>query len=124
MKKIDCDKCIQMSHCCQTGSWADLEEAKKIVELGLKGQFYHLEKDDDFPSGYRVGTCIDCNPCTFLTPDGLCSIHIVDYNLKPKMCKDFPYENGELAPFVNELCIMHKVSKRKKSKRSSKKTSK
>jgi hypothetical protein len=110
MKKIDCDKCVQMSHCCQTGSWADLEEAKKIVELGLKGQFYHLEKDEDFPSGYRVGTCIDCN--------------IVDYNLKPRMCKEFPYEKGELAPFVNELCIMHKVSKRKKSKRSSKKISK
>ncbi|MGA2774582.1 MAG: hypothetical protein ABSE81_00735 [Candidatus Omnitrophota bacterium] len=119
MKKIDCNKCSQMSHCCQTGSWADLEEAKKILELGLKGEFYHLEKDPDFPSGYRIGTCIGCSPCTFLTPDGLCSIHIVDYNLKPAMCKEFPYEKGKLAPFVNELCIMHKKDKKKKSKKTS-----
>lgn len=118
MKKIDCRKCSDMSHCCSTGSWVDLEEAKKILGLGLKGEFYHLEKDPDYPSGYRIGTCIGCSPCTFLTPDGLCSIHIADYSLKPATCKEFPYEKGKFSPFVSALCIMHKKDKKKKKKAS------
>jgi Fe-S-cluster containining protein len=122
MKKIDCNKCDKQHTCCETGSWADLEEAKKILELGLKGDFFHLEKDKNFPSGYKVGTSYEYNGCSFLTKDGLCSIHSVSYELKPQTCKDFPYEKGKIAPFVEEICHLVKTNKvQLKKKRKNKK---
>ncbi len=117
MKKIDCQKCDKQHSCCDFGAWVDLEEAKKILSLGLKGDFYHLEKDKDFPSGYRVGTSVEDNRCSFLTSKGLCSIHRVNYNLKPSICKEFPYENGRLSPFADVLCSVVKAKKRKKNRK-------
>lgn len=113
MKKIDCSKCEKQSVCCSYGAWVDLEEAKKIVPLGLKGEFYHLEKDDDFPSGYKVGTSYENEPCSFLDSKGLCSIHVIDYGLKPAYCKQFPYEDGKLSPWVKHLCAKAKKSRKK-----------
>jgi Fe-S-cluster containining protein len=111
MKRIDCSKCKRGSECCKFGAWVDLEEAKKILALRLKGDFYHFEKDKDFPSGYKVGTSYEDNPCSFLTSDGLCAIHKVDYNLKPTHCKEFPYEKGRLSDFADVLCIEVKAEK-------------
>ncbi len=117
-KHIDCRKCPSQSDCCQTGAWADLEEAKKIASLGLKGEFFQLEKDKDFPSGYRIGTSYEYNACSFLDSDGLCSIHKLDYNLQPGSCKEFPYENDVVSPVAHELCTLHKIKmKNKKRKR-------
>jgi Fe-S-cluster containining protein len=113
---VDCIKCKRKHACCDFGVWVDLDEAKKILALGLKGDFYHLEIDKDSPSGYRVGTSYEDNACSFLTPEGLCSIHSVDYDLKPLHCKDFPYEDGKLAPLADVLCPAIK-SKKKTSKR-------
>ena len=46
---IDCFKCRNQADCCRFGAWIDLEEAKKILSLGIKGDFFHLELDkDDF----------------------------------------------------------------------------
>jgi hypothetical protein len=114
METIDCSQCKKQSVCCSYGAWVDLEEAKKIVTLGLKGEFYHLEKDDDFPSGYCVGTSYENEPCSFLDSDGLCSIHKIDYALKPTYCKEFPYENGQLSPFAEDLCALAKEKKARK----------
>ncbi|MDD5347285.1 MAG: YkgJ family cysteine cluster protein [Candidatus Omnitrophica bacterium] len=113
MKRIDCSKCKKGSACCKFGAWVDLEEAKKILSLNLKGDFFHFEKDDDFPSGYKVGTSIEDEPCSFLTPDGLCAIHKVDYNLKPTHCKEFPYERGRLSDFADVLCLEVMPKKRR-----------
>ncbi|MDD5044204.1 MAG: hypothetical protein PHU91_00680 [Candidatus Omnitrophica bacterium] len=117
MGKIDCCKCSEKNSCCGFGVWVDLEEAKKILSLGLKGDFYHFEKDKDFPSGYKVGTSCEDDPCSFLTPEGLCAIHKVDYNLKPAHCKEFPYENGKLASNVKLLCssVKPKIKTKKKA---------
>ena len=120
-ESISCLKCRSQSDCCRLGAWIDLEEAKKIISLGIKGDFFHLEKDKDFPSGYRIGTSYEDNSCSFLDPDGLCLIHKVDYNIKPKTCKDFPYENNKLSPFADVLCTPFKSkiknsNKRKKSR--------
>ncbi|RJP27195.1 MAG: hypothetical protein C4533_08285 [Candidatus Omnitrophota bacterium] len=113
--KIDCNKCKDQKECCLTGAWLDLEEAKKILELGIKGgDFFHLIKDDDFPSGYATSTSVGDSPCVFLTPEGLCSIHMIDYGLKPQDCKDFPYEKGRLSPFVKYLCSAGKPKRKKK----------
>lgn len=104
MDEIDCTKCKEQKACCDFGAWVDLDVAKKIISLGIKGDFYHLEEDKSFPSGYRVGTSYEDNSCSFLTTDGLCAIHKVDYNLKPNHCKEFPYEDGKLSPFAEFLC--------------------
>ena len=64
---IDCFKCQDQSKCCRFGAWIDLEEAKRILMLGIKGDFFHLEKDKDFPSGYKVGTSIEDEKCVFLS---------------------------------------------------------
>jgi Fe-S-cluster containining protein len=111
MEADGCSECKQKNSCCDFGAWVDLEEAKKILSLGLKGQFYHLEIDKDFPSGYKVGTSYEDDPCSFLEPDGLCAIHKVDYNLKPAYCREFPYENGELSPLAEVLCAQVKSKK-------------
>ncbi|MDD4953935.1 MAG: YkgJ family cysteine cluster protein [Candidatus Omnitrophica bacterium] len=116
MKNIDCTKCRRQEVCCHTGAWVDLEEAKKIVALGLNRMFYHLEEDRDYPSGYRIGTSFEDNRCSFLDPDGLCSIHKIDYDLKPAFCKEFPYENGRLAEFADILCPQAKPKKRIKKR--------
>ncbi|MFA5157188.1 MAG: YkgJ family cysteine cluster protein [Candidatus Omnitrophota bacterium] len=116
IKTIDCSECKTQADCCQTGAWVDLEEAKKIATLGLKGEFFQLETDSDFPSGYRIGTSYGYNPCSFLDSDGLCSIHKLDYSLKPKSCKEFPYENNSLSPVVDEICTLFKAKMKIKNK--------
>ena len=109
-----CQRCRQKNSCCDFGVWVDLEDAKKILSLGLGGDFYHLEKDKDFPSGYKVGTSYEDNRCTFITPDGLCAIHKVDYSLKPYYCKEFPRENGKLSPAAGVLCPAVKSRRRQR----------
>ena len=115
---IDCFKCRNQADCCRFGAWIDLDEAKKILALGIKGDFFHLEIDKESPSGYRVGTSYEDEKCAFQDPDGLCRIHKIDYGLKPVTCKEFPYENGEIAPIAKELCVEHKANiKRTKAKK-------
>lgn len=116
MIPIDCSKCREKHSCCDFGVWVDLEEAKKILSLGLIGDFYHLEKDADFPSGYKVGTSYEDNHCSFLTPEGLCAIHKVDYSLKPAHCREFPYEKGKLSPYADVLCP-HALKKQRENKK-------
>lgn len=118
-RKIECLNCKTLATCCHLGAWVDLDQAKKILELGIKGgDFFHLEKDDDYPSGYRVGTSIEDEMCTFLTPTGLCRIHMRDYDLKPTHCKEFPYEQEKLSPLAKYLCVAVKKHIRGKKKRS------
>jgi len=105
---INCLECRTQADCCRLGAWIDLEEAKKIISRGIKGDFFHLEKDKDFPSGYRIGTSYDDNSCSFLDSGGLCSIHKIDYRLKPDTCKQFPYENDKISPFADVLCTIFK----------------
>jgi len=113
---IDCFQCEKQSDCCRLGAWIDLEEAKKILSLGIEGDFFHLEEDKHFPSGYKVGTSYEDEPCVFLDSDGLCRIHKVDYAFKPVTCKEFPYEGGKIASIAEFLCVAHKP-KAKKDKR-------
>ena len=113
---ISCDKCKSQSDCCKFGAWADLEEAKRISALGLKGEFFQLEKDKDFPSGYRIGTSYEDDSCSFLDTDGLCAIHKIDYDLKPKSCREFPYENKKISAFADVLCTPFKTRIKKRNK--------
>ena len=111
-----CLKCKTQADCCRFGAWIDLEEAKEIAALDLKGIFFHLEEDEDFPSGYRVGTSYEDEPCSFLDSDGLCSIHKIGYHLKPNTCKEFPYEKDEISSFAKVLCTEFKSRIKKKTR--------
>ncbi len=128
MKKINhvlCHDCSTQSQCCRMGAWVDLDEAKKILRLGIKGgDFFHLERDDDYPSGYRVGTSIEDESCTFLGKDGLCKIHKINYDLKPLHCKEFPYEGDKLSPLAKYLCVGGKGNNKKRAASSSAKNKK
>lgn len=111
---IDCNICKSQSTCCMTGAWVDLDEAKKILSLKIKGgDFFHMEKDSAYPSGYCTSTSIGFNPCTFLTRKGLCKVHMIDYGLKPMHCKEFPYEKGKISPVAKYLCPSAKRKKKK-----------
>ena len=102
---IDCDKCKEMGSCCMKagGVWVDLEEAKNILALDIKGTFHHLVKDDAWPSGWKVATSYK-DKCEFLEPDGKCRIHNISFNMKPTYCKEFPYENGEISTVAGYYC--------------------
>jgi hypothetical protein len=114
---VNCCDCSTQSDCCAFGTWLDLDEAKKILKLGIEnGDFFHLEKDDSYPSGYRTSTSMMDNPCTFLTRDGLCAIHKIDYKLKPAHCKEFPYEDNKLSPFAKYLCSAMKTKRQRNAK--------
>jgi Fe-S-cluster containining protein len=111
---IDCLKCSKQSECCSLGAWIDLEEAKKILSAGIKGDFFHLEIDKEYPSGYKVGTSYEDERCVFLDTDGLCRVHKVDYRLKPVTCKEFPYEGDKIAPIAKYLCREYRLHLKKK----------
>ena len=114
-KIVKCHECKTQEKCCRLGAWVDLGEAKKILALGIKGgDFFHLEKNENYPSGYRVGTSIEDEPCTFITRDGLCAIHKINYSLKPTHCKEFPYENGKLSSIAKYLCVAVKARRKNK----------
>lgn len=118
MFKIDCDECPKMHYCCLDGASIDLQEAKNILAFDLPGRFFKLEEDKTCPSGYSVDTSFNDGRCTFLTDDGLCSVHKIDYGLKPKVCREFPYENGRIAYYADELCLLHMERlKQRKTKR-------
>ena len=116
---IKCHHCKTQADCCRMGAWIDLGEAKKIVLAGIKGDFFHLEKDDQFPSGFCVGTSFEDESCSFLDPDGLCRIHKIDYKLKPKTCIEFPYEDNKLSSYAQVLCTLFKARKKKSGKKTS-----
>jgi len=120
-RSINCYECKTQHDCCRLGAWIDLEEAKDILSLKLKGDFFHLEKDQSFPSGYKIGTSIEDEQCTFLDSDGLCSIHKVSYKHKPVTCKEFPYENKRISSFADVLCTEYKKKLRNKKRAGRKK---
>ena len=115
-RHIKCHECKTQADCCRVGAWIDLEEAKMIIGAGIKGDFFHLEKDKWFPSGFKVGTSYEDEPCSFLDSDGLCRVHKADYSLKPVTCKDFPYENNRISYFADVLCTPYKARIRKQQK--------
>ncbi|MDD5120819.1 MAG: YkgJ family cysteine cluster protein [Candidatus Omnitrophica bacterium] len=115
--EIDCFSCKNQADCCRLGAWIDLEEAKKILQHGIKGDFFHLEIDKSFPSGFKVGTSYEDEPCVFLDPDGLCRVHKFDYAIKPVTCKEFPYEGKKIAPIAEFLCVAHRRKIKKERSR-------
>jgi len=97
-----CKTCITGS-CCQDGVDVDLREAKKISKLKLnlkKPWFEGLSQDRDMPSGWAVSTAVRNSRCVFQKNNYECLI----YKDRPKHCRDFPLENGQIAELYHYLC--------------------
>jgi len=112
--EIDCKGC-KGGDCCQDGVDVDLAEAKRISRLKLKIRkpwFEDLFKDEGSPSGWAVGTVVRNNRCVFQDTNKRCRV----YSVRPRYCREFPYENGRPAPFYKELCNKGKIIKINKKK--------
>ncbi len=109
--------CKCTGECCYYGVYTDYKEYKKIMRLkdkilpllddsqtlDPKNWFEEPEKDEDFESGYAVGTEMHNGKCTFLDKNGLCVLQKLaikegnyQWKYKPLYCILFPltiYEN-------------------------------
>jgi Fe-S-cluster containining protein len=104
--------CQCNGECCHYGVYTDLKESEaimamkdKIIDAMDESQtkdtsvwFEKPQKDDDFESGFAVGTELYNNKCVFLDKNGLCTLqkladaegkHKWDY--KPIYCVLFPF---------------------------------
>ncbi len=109
-----CKSCRSGSCCCD-GVSADLKKAMEIslVDLDIKKPWFeNIHRDDDFSSGWAVATVVRNGRCVFQRKDNLCSI----YPIRPRYCREFPYEDGELAQMYEDLCPELNFCPRKKVK--------
>jgi len=100
--KKRCSVC-RVGSCCQDGVEVDLKKAKKISKLKLPMQrpwFEGLCEDKNMPSGWMVSTMVKDGRCIFQMKNKKCRI----YSVRPKHCKDFPFEQNSMAEFYNYLC--------------------
>ena len=96
-------KVCRVGSCCQDGVEVDLKEAMKISGLKLpvkKPWFEGLQEDKDVPSGWTMSTVVRDNRCVFQMKNKRCRV----YSVRPKYCKDFPFEQNTMAEFYNYLC--------------------
>ena len=103
--------CNCRGECCYYGVYTDLKEHQKILEKkesiirvmdssqtkNIDEWFEPIEKDNDFESGFAVGTEVVNGKCTFLDKDGLCSLQKIaiqegeyKWKYKPLYCILFP----------------------------------
>ena len=109
-----CKTCITGS-CCQDGVEVDLREAKRISRFNLKLKkpwFEDFFRDSDLPSGWGVSIIKRNGSCIFQKKDKRCSI----YKYRPRYCRDFPLEYGQVAEHYHYLCekppgLKHKVKR-------------
>ncbi|HOJ17260.1 MAG: DUF3109 family protein [Ignavibacteriales bacterium] len=113
--------CQCNGECCNYGVYADLKEHEFILSIkdriipmmdetqstNIEDWFEEPCEDDDFESGYAVGTEVINGKCAFLDKNGLCVLQkladldgVHKWEYKPIYCVLFP-----LVVFENELTI-------------------
>jgi Fe-S-cluster containining protein len=116
-------KCSCPGECCYYGVFADLKEAQKILSIkdkilanmdetqsqNVDGWFEEEEEDEDFESGFAVGTEVINGKCTFLDKNGLCTLQKIamqegehKWKYKPIYCVLFPLTTYEGALTIDE----------------------
>ncbi len=108
-----CSECYRGT-CCRQGVEVDLFEVAQILKMKLdipKPWFVFLSRDKRTPSGYKFSTLLKNRRCIFQDDNMRCRI----YEVRPRYCAEFPFEDGRVAPFYRDLC--HHSKKRRKSKR-------
>lgn len=111
-KTYELCKTCSTGSCCRDGVDVDLNEAKRITKLKVnieKPWFKGFFHDPDLPSKWGVGMTIRDGRCVFQTKKYRCRI----YKNRPKYCRDFPFEFGNIAEFFHYLCEMPSPVKRR-----------
>lgn len=106
---IECDQ----GTCCREGVEVDLLEVARILERPLdlpKPWFKFLGRDKKFPSGYKFTTLLKNRRCIFQNGRMRCRV----YEIRPRFCVEFPFEEGKKAPYYHSLC--HHAKKKRKKK--------
>lgn len=107
-----CDVCICSGECCYYGVYTDYAEYEKIIEMkdrikdamddsqtkDVKKWFEEAEEDEDFDSGWAVGTELHNGKCVFLDRQGYCTLQKIGmeekdshkWKYKPLYCILFP----------------------------------
>lgn len=104
--------CQCNGECCHYGVYTDLKEYEMILSIkdkiiplldetqpaDVKLWFEEPSKDEDFESGFAVGTQLFNNKCVFLDKDGLCTVQKLammegeyKWKYKPVYCVLFPF---------------------------------
>lgn len=123
--------CECKGECCHYGVYADLREYELITSIkdeiipfldntqtrDASKWFEAPEKDDDFESGFAVGTELHNNKCVFLDCNGLCTLQKLaiskneySWKYKPLYCILFP-----LTIYQNSLTIDYEHIERLKT---------
>ncbi|MFA5315518.1 MAG: YkgJ family cysteine cluster protein [Candidatus Omnitrophota bacterium] len=113
--QVACRAC-GLGRCCRDGVEVDLFEAARILKrlqrqpLGpVKPWFRYLRADKRFPSGFVFSTVVRDKRCVFQGKDMRCRI----YPVRPRYCREFPLEDGRVAPYYHQLCH-HAPARRRK----------
>lgn len=104
--------CQCNGECCHYGVYADLKEYENIISIkdkilplldatqpsDITSWFEEPSKDEDFISGFAVGTQLYNNKCVFLDKEGLCTLQKLanlegkhKWEYKPIYCVLFPF---------------------------------
>jgi len=125
-----CDVCICSGECCYYGVYTDMKEYQQIIGIkdrviqsmdetqtkDLEKWFEPPQEDDDFESGFAVGTELYNGKCVFLDKQGFCTLQKIamedgefKWKYKPLYCILFPLViyNNELTVDTDHLGRMH-----------------
>jgi len=129
-----CDICTCSGECCYYGVYTDKSDYEKILSVkekvikymdesqteDVEKWFEEPEQDNDFPSGFAIGTEVYNGKCVFLDKQGFCTLQKMaitekefKWKYKPLYCILFPLVifEGVLTVDDEHLADMHYCSK-------------
>lgn len=86
--------CFQCGKCCEDGVYVEKEEGKKL-ERSLDIKLFKRKDHYPFAKQFPYDTSDGIKKCMFLGENGKCKA----YNNRPRLCREFPLENGKLVYF-------------------------
>ncbi|MFA5038584.1 MAG: YkgJ family cysteine cluster protein [Candidatus Omnitrophota bacterium] len=104
-KKPDLSLCrrCDLGSCCRDGVEVDLFEASQILKRAPavpRPWFKFLRSDKRSPSGFVFSTVLRHRRCVFQNDAKRCIV----YDIRPRYCREFPFEDGRPAPYYHALC--------------------
>lgn len=102
-KLLERCKVCKVGSCCNEGVELSREEVRRIIEAAPKVEkpwFRLVDPINNPVPGYSYETRIKNGSCIFQAEDKKCLV----YAVRPKYCREFPLENGEIAQYHERLC--------------------
>lgn len=104
-KKLNIEKCKECidGSCCQDGVELSKQEIRHIIDFApavKKPWFRRVASEYNPAPGYPFETIIKDNRCIFQDENKRCLV----YPARPKHCREFPFENDDIAEYYDSLC--------------------